>query len=272
MSNNRPIGVFDSGLGGLTVVKELQSLMPNEDIIYFGDTGRVPYGNRSVDTIKRYAREDEAFLLKQDVKVIIAACGTVSSVAADVSNTLPIPFFEVVSHACAEAVRVTKSGKIGVIGTAATVKSGKHKEYILKLKSDAQVFAVSCPMFVPLVEEGWYKTEDIVVKETVSRYLKPLIDAGVDTVILGCTHYPVLSDVIGEVMGEGVTLINAGTQTAVAVLDYLKKNKMQNGSERHENSRFFVSDKAESFVTQASVLLGKDIDESKVTIVDLSSL
>ena len=272
MSNNRPIGVFDSGLGGLTVVKELKNLMPNEDIIYFGDTGRVPYGNRSVDTIKRYAREDEAFLLKQDVKVIIAACGTVSSVAADVSNTLPIPFFEVVTHACAEAVRVTKNGKIGVIGTAATIKSGKHKEHILKLKPDAQVFAQSCPLFVPLVEEGWYRKEDMVVKETVSRYLKPLIDAGVDTVILGCTHYPVLSDVIGKVMGKGVTLINAGTQTAMAVLDYLKKNEMLNGTGNLKNSRFFVSDKAESFVMQASVLLGKDIDESKVSIVDLSSL
>ena len=272
MSNNRPIGVFDSGLGGLTVVKELKNLMPNEDIIYFGDTGRVPYGNRSVDTIKRYAREDEAFLLKQDVKVIIAACGTVSSVAADVSNTLPIPFFEVVTHACAEAVRVTKNGKIGVIGTAATVKSGKHKEHILKLKPDAQVFAQSCPLFVSLVEEGWYRKEDMVVKETVSRYLKPLIDAGVDTVILGCTHYPVLSDVIGKVMGKGVTLINAGTQTAMAVLDYLKKNEMLNVTGNLKNSRFFVSDKAESFVMQASVLLGKDIDESKVSIVDLSSL
>ena len=127
-------------------------------------------------------------------------------------------------------------------------------------------------MFVPLVEEGWYRKEDMVVKETVSRYLKPLIDAGVDTVILGCTHYPVLSDVIGKVMGKGVTLINAGTQTAMAVLDYLKKNEMLNGTGNLKNSRFFVSDKAESFVMQASVLLGKDIDESKVSIVDLSSL
>ncbi len=272
MSNSRPIGVFDSGLGGLTVVKELQSLMPNEDIIYFGDTGRVPYGNRSVDTIKRYAKEDEEFLLKQDVKAIVAACGTVSSVAADVSDELPIPFFEVVSHASAHAVRVTKNGKIGVIGTSATVKSEKHKEKILELLPEAQVVAQSCPMFVPLVEEGWYNAEDSVVRETVSRYLKPLIEAEVDTLILGCTHYPVLSEAIAQAMGKRVTLINAGTQTANAVLEYLKSNDMLNGKNEIGNTRFFVSDKASSFVTQARVLLGKEIDEGKVSLVSLSSL
>ncbi len=268
MANNRPIGVFDSGLGGLTVVKELNRLLPNEDIIYFGDTGRVPYGNRSRDTIRRYAKEDEDFLLKQDVKAIVAACGTVSSVAADVSNELPIPFFEVVSHAAHEAVSTTKNGKIGVIGTAATVKSGKHKEYILKEMPDALVFAQSCPLFVPLVEEGWYKADDVVVIETVSRYLEPLFEAGVDTLILGCTHYPVLSEAIGKVLGDKVTLINAGTATAKAVLKFLNENNMSREKLTAEN-QFFVSDKADSFRTQASVLLGKEINDSKVKLVSL---
>ena len=221
MADKRAIGVFDSGLGGLTVVKELVKAMPNEDIVYFGDTGRVPYGTRSRDTIRKYALQDEKFLLGCDVKVIIAACGTVSSVAADTAEQLPVPFFEVVSHASREAVKSTANGKIGVIGTSATVNSGKHKKQILSIMPNAQVTACSCTMFVPLVEEGWYSADDIVVLETVRRYLNPIIEAGCDTLILGCTHYPVLSDAIRKVLGENVTLINAGTATANAVKEYL---------------------------------------------------
>ncbi len=272
MADNRPIGVFDSGLGGLTVVKELRRLMPFEDIVYFGDTGRVPYGNRSNETIKRYAKEDEEFLLNQDVKAIIAACGTVSSVAADVSGELPVPFFEVVSNASLEAVKVTKNGKIGVIGTAATVKSQKHKEFILKYEPKAEVFTKSCPLFVPLVEEGWYKSDDVIVFETVKRYLEPLIEKKIDTLILGCTHYPILSDVINKVMGNEVKLINAGTATAKAVLGYLKTENMQSGNSKTGKFEFFVSDKPDSFRYQASVLLGKDMDDSRVNQVSLSSL
>ena len=271
MADNRPIGVFDSGLGGLTVVKELCRYMPDENIVYFGDTGRVPYGTRSRDTIRRYAREDEEFLLKQDVKLIIAACGTVSSVAADISEQLPIPFFEVVSHAAADAVKATKNGKIGIIGTAATVKSGKHKEYILKLMPKAQVTAQSCSLFVPLVEEGWYSADDIVVTETVRRYLEPIIEADCDTLILGCTHYPVLQSAIAKVLGENVTLINAGVATAKAVLEFLKEKDMLCDN-ANGNTKFFVSDKADSFRKQASYLLGEEIDESKVEQVSLSGL
>ena len=272
MADSCPIGVFDSGLGGLTVVKELCRYMPCEDIIYFGDTGRVPYGTRSRETIRRYAKEDENFLLKRDVKLIIAACGTVSSVAADVSEQLPIPFFEVVSHASKAAVEATKNGKIGVIGTAATVKSGKHKEHILKLMPEAQVTAQGCSLFVPLVEEGWYNEDDIVVTETVRRYLEPITESGADTLILGCTHYPVLTKAIKKVLGDTVTLINAGTATSKAVLGYLKEKDMLNKSKKNGDIKFFVSDKADSFRQQASVLLGADIDDSKVEQVELSSL
>ncbi len=272
MGDRRAIGVFDSGLGGLTVVKELSRFLPNENIVYFGDTGRVPYGTRSRETIKSYAAQDEKFLLTHDVKTIIAACGTVSSVASDTSNDLPVPFFEVVSHASREAVAVTRNGKIGVIGTAATVNSGQHERFIKEILPEAEVIACSCSMFVPLVEEGWYSAEDIVVLETVRRYLEPIINAKVDTLILGCTHYPVLSDAIKRIVGDDVTLINAGIATAKAVKEYLSLNEMLNDSGIDGKSAFYVSDKPDSFRRIASVLLDDNIDEGKVEQVNISSL
>ncbi|MBQ1989058.1 MAG: glutamate racemase [Clostridia bacterium] len=272
MADNRPIGVFDSGLGGLTVVKELYSQLPNEDIVYFGDTGRVPYGPKSESTIKQYAKEDERFLLSKDVKLIIAACGTVSSVAADTADDLPVPFFGVVSYAAKSAVVATRNGKIGVIGTSATVKSGKHKECIKELMPEAEVTVCPCPLFVPLVEEGWCDKSDIVVKETVARYLEPMVSAGVDTLILGCTHYPVLSDAISDYLGESVTLINAGTAVAGAVEEYLKNNDSLNDTSLLGKHNFYVSDKPDSFRKQASILLQREIDENKVKRVNLSDL
>ena len=170
MADSRAIGVFDSGLGGLTVVRELIRRNPCEDIVYFGDTGRVPYGTRSHETIKKYAAEDERFLLKHNVKLIIAACGTVSSVAADTAVSLPVPFFEMVTHAARAAVNATRNRKIGVIGTAATVLSGSHKKEILKLLPDAKVTAESCPLFVPLVENGHFDTP--VAKLVIEEYLE----------------------------------------------------------------------------------------------------
>ena len=272
MSDRRAIGVFDSGLGGLTVAKELRRVLPMEDIVYFGDTGRVPYGTRSRDTIRKYAAQDERFLLTHNVKTIIAACGTVSSVASDLADDLPVPYFEVVSHAARAAVESTKNGKIGVIGTAATVKSGQHGKQIKALMPEALVTACSCSMFVPLVEEGWYSADDIVVTETVRRYLKPIIESGADTLILGCTHYPVLSEAIKKVVGDGVTLINAGVATAEAVKAYLENNDMLNDSCENGNTKFFVSDKPDSFRRIASVLLNSEIDDGKVEQVNISSL
>lgn len=270
MADKRPIGVFDSGLGGLTVVKEIVKELPTEDIVYFGDTGRVPYGTRSVDTIKKYARQDEKFLLDYNVKLIIAACGTVSSVASDTANELPVPFFEVVSHASKEAIRLTKNKKIAVIGTNATVKSGQHKSEILKSDPAAQVITCACPLFVPLVEEGWYNKNDIIVLETVKRYLTPVVEFGADTLILGCTHYPVLKDAIRFVLGDKVTLINSGSATSKAVAHYLKENNAEN--QDGGNIRFFVSDKPEFFKRQATALLGSDVDENRVKKVDINNL
>ena len=272
MSDNRAIGVFDSGLGGLTVVKELMKTLPNENIVYFGDTGRVPYGTRSVETIKKYARQDEQFLLNQDVKLIIAACGTVSSVASDTANDLPVPFFEVVSHAAKAAVKATKNGKIAVIGTNATVKSCQHEKVIKSIMPSAQVLNQSCTLFVPLVEEGWYAADDVVVLETVSRYLKPVFEFGADTLILGCTHYPILSDAIKKILGDEVNLINAGTSVADAVKEYLEDEGIQNDSNINCKHSFYVSDKPDSFVKQATVLLGRDVDGNNVQKVDINNL
>lgn len=272
MADGRAIGVFDSGLGGLTVVRELIKQMPGEDIVYFGDTGRVPYGTRSRDTIKKYAAEDERFLLKHGVKLIIAACGTVSSVAADSAVNLPVPFFEMVTHAAESAVRATKNRKIGVLGTPATVSSGSHKREILKLMPNAEVTAASCPLFVPLVEEGWCDESDIVVTETVKRYLAPVIKAGCDSVILGCTHYPVLEKAIKKVACDGVSLINPGVAVSQAVADYIKAAGLEKSTGKIGEHKFYVSDKPDSFKNLASVLLGEKIDDDRVEQVDLNNL
>lgn len=272
MSDTRAIGVFDSGLGGLTVVRELRAVLPNENIVYFGDTGRVPYGTRSVETIRKYAAEDERFLLEQNVKLIIAACGTVSSVASDLAETLPVPYFEVVSHAAKQAVAVTKNRKIGVIGTNATVKSRRHEQIIHQYMPDAKVVTCSATLFVPLVEEGWTSADDVVVTETVRRYLEPVISLGADTLILGCTHYPVLSEAISRVLGDSVQLINAGTATSLAVRDFLAEENFLNTSKENGKLNFYVSDKADSFRKIASTLLGEEVDENSVSRVDLGSL
>ena len=272
LADARAIGIFDSGLGGLTVAKEIIKLLPNENIVYFGDTGRVPYGTRSRETIVKYARQDEKFLLNKDVKLIVAACGTVSSVASDNAKELPVPFIEVVSHSVKSAVKTTKNKKIGILATSATIASGSHKTQIKKLLPDCEVVESSGTLLVPLVEEGWTDACDNVVYETVRRYLEPMIKAGVDTVILGCTHFPVLTQVISKVMGQGVTLINMGTATALAVKECLKLSDALNDSNNKGNHSYFVSDKTASFEKTASVLLNENIDGNTVEQVDINSL
>ncbi len=259
MADNRPIGVFDSGLGGLTVVKEIKKIMPNESIVYFGDTGRVPYGTKSREIITRYAREDEKFLLSHDVKMIIAACGTVSSVAYMTAKELPVVFFEMITTAAKTAVSVSKSGRIGIIGTPATINSQAHAKVILKERPDAFIVAKACPLFVPLVEEGWISDNDEITYKTAMRYLEPIKQADVDTLIMGCTHYPALSKVISSVLGNQVTLINPGESLAKDVKQYLDKNNAFNTGEAKHT--YFVSDRAESFSKTASILLGEDIGE-----------
>lgn len=269
MADNRPIGVFDSGLGGLTVVRELKKILKNESIVYFGDTARVPYGNRSAQTVCRYAAEDEHFLLTQNVKMIIAACGTVSSVAGETARKLPVPYFEMVTPAAEAAVALTKNQKIGVIGTAATVNSRAHAKKILALLPQAQITAVSCPLFVPLVEEGWIHRNDPVTTATVARYLKPLRDAGVDTLIMGCTHYPAIAGAIADYMGSKVQLVNMGTYVAQKVDRFLQQHHLC--AEAPATCRYYVSDRMSSFSSIAAILLGESI-ENQVQTIKLNQL
>ena len=213
--DNRPIGVFDSGLGGLTAVRELQRLLPGEDIIYFGDTARVPYGGRSRDTLVRYARQDVAFLRTFDLKAIVIACGTVSTTALDVlTEENDIPIWGVVEPAAEAAARSTKNGLVGLIGTQATIRSGAYERRIAAEAPGVRVLSRACPLFVPLVENGRFRPGDVVAETVAAEYLEPFQDAGVDTLVLGCTHYPLLTEVIGNCMGPGVTLVNVGEKCA----------------------------------------------------------
>ena len=272
MADNRPIGVFDSGLGGLTVLRELEKEMPNESFVYFGDTSRVPYGSKSNATIRQYALQDENFLLSKNVKYIIAACGTVSAVASDTAVALPVKFMGVVENAAKDAVSKTKTKKICVIGTTATINNKAYEKYISKLCPEAEVTAVDCPLFVPLVETGWIEKDDIVVRTTAERYLYPIIEKGVDTLILGCTHYPILSEVIKDIMGEGVTLINAGVSTAKAVKAELKSLDLLNDNANKQIRELYVSDKTSSFSKVAKILLGGKVDEQRVEQVDITKI
>ncbi len=267
MADNRPIGVFDSGLGGLTVLKELEKVLPNESVVYFGDTGRVPYGSRSDETIISYAKQDENFLLSKGVKYIVAACGTVSAVASHTAKELPVPFMGVVENSVKDAVSATQNGKIGVIGTSATINNGAHKRKILELLPTACVVTADCPLFVPLVEEGFSAEDDVVVLEIARRYLAPMVEAGVDTLILGCTHYPILLGAIKKIMGENVTLINMGNSTALAVKEELKELNMLSEAEK-ATKEFYVSDITAGFSKVSEILLGEKICD--VNLVDIN--
>lgn len=262
------IGVFDSGLGGLSAVRELMKVLPKENIVYFGDTGRVPYGNRSRDTIIKYAQQDVNFLLKNNVKAIIAACGTVSSVATSLSETLPVPFTGVVNPTAVAAAKATKNGRIGVIGTTATINSHSYERKLHEIKPGFEVYERDCPLFVPLVENGFTDPEDIIVKSVVEHYTKELTEKGVDTVILGCTHYPLLSEAIAQALGEGVTLIDSGRATALYTAELLKEQNLESTDPSSGEYRFFVSDTPDNFEKMAGMFLGKDIHH-KVTQIDI---
>ncbi len=271
-SDSRPIGVFDSGLGGLTTVRQLLRRLPHEHIVYFGDTGRVPYGTRGEDVIRRYAAQDCAFLMQHDVKIIIAACGTVSSVAPNVLKELPLPTISVVNPASRVAASVTKNGIIGILGTAATVKSGSDAKAVKAAKPDAKIHAIACPMFVPIVENGWNGVKDEVAKLAVERYLQPLKDAGADTVILGCTHFPLLAPVIQNFLGDDVILVDAGEEAARVCQVQLAETGMLNRENEDEGDvNFYVSDQPSGFSTLAERFLGVPVKKN-VHVVDPGTL
>lgn len=255
------IGVFDSGLGGLTVVKEIFRQLPDYGVVYFGDTARTPYGNKSRETVIRYALEDARFLARHGASLIVVACNTASSVAVEaLRREVRLPILEVITPAAAAAAKAT-SGRVGVIGTRATVGSGVYEEKLRRLVPGARVFSAACPLFVPLVEEGWAGRPETA--SIARRYLAPLKARRVDTLILGCTHYPFLKPVIRRAAGRGVRLVDSA-QTAVAWLKEMIAGDRELADRldpsRGKESRFFVSDRTEHFAALAARWLGREIE------------
>lgn len=239
--NSRPIGIFDSGVGGLTVAAAVMDAMPGEEIVYFGDTARVPYGSKSPETVTRFSKQIIRFLLSKNVKVIIAACNTVSAVSlGELRKAFDIPIFGVVEPGVDSALAATKNKKIGVIGTSATIKSGAYERLMHKKAPDAKVYSQGCPLFVPLAEEGWEDT--LITKLTAEKYLEPLVEKGIDCLVLGCTHYPLLYDCIKSTVGDEITLVNPAKATAECVKEYLAQQEELNLEEKSKLHRFYVSD------------------------------
>ena len=265
-----PVGVFDSGIGGLTVVREIMRQTPNEKIIYFGDTARVPYGSKSKETITRYSRQIVRFLQTQQVKAIVVACNTASAYALDeIEKETDIPMIGVVKPGAKTAVEATVNGHIGVIGTEGTVGSGIYSRYIKQISPKMRVTGKACPLFVPLVEEGLW--QDPVTDEIARRYLGELIDIGIDTLILGCTHYPLIRSTVGKVMGEQVTLVNPAYETAHELKELLEAEDMQNnetpwlGEDRY---RFYVSDAADKFKWFANSIIKYGILSAQIINIE----
>lgn len=264
IDRDAPVGVFDSGVGGLTVAREIMRNLPSEKLVYFGDTARVPYGNKSKETIIRYSRQIIRFLREQQVKAIVVACNTASAFALDaVRDELDIPILGVIEPGARVAAAETRNKRVGIIGTEGTVGSGIHEGYLKKIDNGITVFAKPCPLFVPLVEEGWL--HDPVTMEVASRYLKELQDEEIDTLILGCTHYPLLRSTIGQIMGEGVRLVNPAYETARELGRLLKEEDLlSTGTEQEEFPyRFYVSDLAEKFKSFANSILPYDVEMTK---------
>ena len=265
LDKNAPVGVFDSGVGGLTVAREIMRQIPGERIVYFGDTARVPYGSKSKDTVIRYSRQIIRFLRTENVKAIVVACNTASAHALEtVQKESDIPIIGVINAGARTAVRATRNGKIGVIGTEGTVGSGIYTEVMKKLRPDIEVTGKSCPLFVPLVEEGLL--HDSVTDEIASRYLSVLKSKYIDTLVLGCTHYPLLRSTIGRVMGEDVTLVNPAYETALELRGLLNEQGLNREADlplTGEKYRFFVSDLAEKFTDFATSILPGEVKETR---------
>ena len=259
-----PIGVFDSGVGGLTVAREIMRHLPNENIVYFGDTARVPYGSKSRDNIIRYSKQIINFLKTKNVKAIVIACNTASALALEVvREEFDVPIIGVVEPGARAALEATKTKKIGVIGTEATIRSAMYEKIIQGFDSDATVVGKACPLFVPLVEEGFAKHK--VTAEIIDYYLASFMDTDIDSLILGCTHYPLLRSRIKEYVGEKITLVNPAYETAMDLKQVLKNSNMENTemNEGHATYSFYVSDAADKFKQFANSILPYDIETTK---------
>lgn len=265
-----PVGVFDSGVGGLTVVREIMRQIPNEKIVYFGDTARVPYGSKSAETVTKYSRQIVRFLQTQQVKAIVVACNTASAYALPaLEKEIQIPMIGVVKPGAKVAAATTKNGRIGVIATEGTIHSQIYSTYIKNINTQADVIGKACPLFVPLVEEGLLV--DPVTDEIAQRYLSELIDIDIDTLILGCTHYPLIRSTIGKIMGERVTLVNPAYETARGLKELLEKENLLNtkkGGLGENKYRFFVSDDPDKFKRFANSIVKYGILSAKTINIE----
>jgi glutamate racemase len=257
-TKDRPIGVFDSGIGGLTVLKEIIKELPAESTIYLGDTARVPYGIRSAETVIRYSFENTRFLSSRDIKLLVVACNTASAVSLDaIKNNISIPVIGVIEPGARAAARATKNKHIGVIGTEATVKSSSYTKAIKAIDEKIEVYGLSCPLFVPLVEEGW--TQGPIATLVAGEYLGGMKEKGIDTVVLGCTHYPLLKQVIAGVLGEEVTLIDSAVETAREIKASLKVLGLSREETNSPCREFYVTDSPERFLKVGENFLGQKI-------------
>jgi glutamate racemase len=254
-----PIGVFDSGLGGLTVAREMMRQLPGEGLIYFGDTARVPYGPKAPTTVRRYSREIAAFLDREGVKAIVIACNTATAHALSMLRSeLRVPVIGVIEPGARAAVRATRTGNVGVIGTAGTIRSGAYERAVRELAPEARITAQPCPLFVPLVEEGWVEKE--ATRLIAREYLQPLVEAGVDTVVLGCTHYPLLKPVLADILGEQVRLIDSAAETAAETRRVLAERDLEAPPTGEPLRRFVASDDSSQFLRLGQRFLGHALD------------
>ena len=266
-AKSSPIGVFDSGIGGLTVVAEIMRQLPNEEIVYFGDTARLPYGPKSNETVTQFAVQDAEFLLEHGVKNVVVACNTASSIAIEaLSSRYEVPVIGVIEPGALAAVSSTLTGKVGVIGTEGTIASGAYRRAITRLDRDIEVVETSCPLFVPLAEEGWTDREVTLV--IAHEYLTPLRDAAVDVLVLGCTHYPILKATIAKVFGPSVKLIDSAEETAKEVGERLEDLDLKRLGGDPPEHKFFVSDVPHRFREQAERFLGAPLPDVSVVTVD----
>lgn len=263
--DNRPIGVFDSGVGGLTVVKQVIKFLPNEDIIYFGDTARVPYGSKSKETVTKFSEQIIRFLNSKNVKAIIIACNTVSSNCFEyLKKKFDIPIIEVVTPGVKSCIDATQNNVVGIIGTEATVRSGAYERKLKHINPHIKVYSKACPLFVSLAEEGWVDNE--IAKLTAAVYLKELTDKGIDSIVLGCTHYPILKACIGEIVGQNVHIVDPAAATALYTKDFLCRKDMLSGKDKKGNITFFVSDNTSKFDFISALVLKEKYD---AVIVDI---
>jgi glutamate racemase len=260
----RPIGVFDSGVGGLTVVRALLEAMPSESLLYLGDTARLPYGTKSPDTVARYTRRNVSFLVEHGVKAVVVACNTASATALT-SFEKPVPTWGVIEPGARAAVAVSR-GRIGVIATEATIRSGVYPRLLRELRPELVIFARACPLFVPLVEEGW--EDDPVAVEVARRYLEPLLEEAIDTLVLGCTHYPMLSAVLRQVAGDGVALVDSAASIAAEVAQALEAAGLRTEADGPPRHRLLVTDASPQFGRFASRILGPGVELERVDVVD----